>query len=44
MTASRTAILFQTNMPESHQSNTSSINQLQHDVHVVNVEGARTMD
>ena len=31
-------------MPESRQSNTSSINQLQRDVHVVNVEGARTID
>ena len=44
MTASRTAILFQTNMPESRQSNRSSINQLQSDIHVVNVEGARTID
>ena len=32
-----TAILFQTNMPESLQSNESSINQLERDVHVVNV-------
>ena len=43
MTAS-TAILFQTNMPESRQSKTSSINQLRGDVHVVNVGRARTMD
>ena len=35
---------FQTNMPESRQKNSSSINQLEYDVHVVNVGGARTMD
>ena len=31
-------------MPESRQSKTSSINQLQGDVHVVNVGRARTID
>ena len=39
-----TAILLKTNMPKFSQNNASSINQLEHDVHVVNVGKARTMD
>ena len=38
------AILFQTIIPESHQNNVLSINKLVHDVHVVNVGRAKTMD
>ena len=32
-----TVILFQTNIPESRQNNASSINQLERNVHVVDV-------
>jgi len=39
-----TAILLKTNMPKFSQNNASSINQLERDVHVVNVGRARTMD
>ena len=39
-----TAILFQTNMPESRQNKGSSITQLEGDVYVVNVGRAKTMD
>ena len=39
-----TAILFQTNMPESRQNNGSSITQLEGDVHVVKVGRAKTME
>ena len=38
------AILSQTIIPESHQNNVSSINKLVHDVHVMNVGRAKTMD
>ena len=38
-----TAILFQTNTPEFHPNNVSSVDQLEYDVHVVNVGRARTM-
>ena len=36
-----TVILFQTNIPESRQNNALSINQLERNVHVVNVGRAR---
>ena len=39
-----TATLFQINMPESRQNNVSSYNQLERDVHLVNVGRGITMD